>query len=96
MAWQRTGPSTPATICPPGGPLRAFRVFRDRFAQPICRTDYRETTPEIATPVTGLFLTDSCQLHPHDRTISGAFELSSEAARLALERVGARGSHVEA
>jgi protoporphyrinogen oxidase len=75
--------------------VRYWQVFRDRFAQPICRTDYRETTPEVRTPVTGLYLTDSCQLHPHDRTISGAFELGNEAARLALERVGSRGSHVE-
>ena len=58
-------------------------VFRDRFAQPICLTDYRTTTPSIQTPVANLFLTDSCQLHPHDRTISGSFGLGLEAARRA-------------
>jgi protoporphyrinogen oxidase len=58
-------------------------VFRDRYAQPICLTDYRTTTPTIATPIPNLFLTDSCQLHPHDRTISGSFGLGLEAARLA-------------
>ncbi|MBI3932564.1 MAG: NAD(P)/FAD-dependent oxidoreductase [Acidobacteria bacterium] len=67
-------------------------VFRDRYAQPICLTDYRTTTPEIRTPVPNLFLTDSCQLHPHDRTISGSFGLGLEAARLATEALGeARG-----
>ena len=35
-----------------------------------------------------LFLTDSCQLHPHDRTISGSFGLGLEAARRAA-RAGA-------
>ncbi len=59
-------------------------VFRDRFAQPICLTDYRATTPSVQTPVPNLFLTDSCQLHPHDRTISGSFGLGLEAARRAL------------
>jgi protoporphyrinogen oxidase len=59
-------------------------VFRDRFAQPICLTDYRRTTPSVQTPVENLFLTDSCQLHPHDRTISGSFGLGLEAARRAL------------
>ena len=59
-------------------------VFRDRFAQPICLTDYRTTTPAYATPAPNLFLTDSCQLHPHDRSISGAFGLGLDAARLAL------------
>jgi protoporphyrinogen oxidase len=67
--------------------IRFAAVFRDRFAQPICLTDYRATTPEIATPAGNLFLTDSCQLHPHDRSISGAFGLGLEAARLALRSV---------
>jgi protoporphyrinogen oxidase len=67
--------------------VKFWAVFRDRFAQPICLTDYRETTPPIATPVPNLFLTDSCQLHPHDRTISGSFGLGLEAARLALRRL---------
>ena len=64
--------------------IKFSAVFRDRFAQPICLTDYKTTTPTIQTPVANLFLTDSCQLHPHDRTISGAFGLGLEAARRAL------------
>jgi protoporphyrinogen oxidase len=63
--------------------IKYWTVFRDRYAQPICLTDYRETTPGIGTPVPNLFLTDSCQLHPHDRTISGSFSLGRAAARLA-------------
>jgi protoporphyrinogen oxidase len=63
--------------------VRFSAVFRDRFAQPICLTDYRETTPSIQTPIPNLFLTDSSQLHPHDRTISGSFGLGLEAGRLA-------------
>ena len=64
--------------------IRFSAVFRDRYAQPICLRDYRTTTPTIQTPVANLLLTDSCQLHPHDRTISGSFGLGIEAARLAL------------
>lgn len=70
--------------------VRFAAVFRDRYAQPICLTDYRATTPAHATPVPNLFLTDSCQLHPHDRSISGSFGLGLEAARLALAALGAR------
>ena len=69
--------------------IRFSAVFRDRFAQPICLTDYRTSTPEIQTPIRNLLLTDSCQLHPHDRSISGSFGLGLEAARLALRAVGA-------
>jgi protoporphyrinogen oxidase len=68
--------------------IRFHAVFRDRFAQPICLTDYRTTTPTINTPIPNLFLTDSSQLHPHDRTISGAFELGREAALLSLRAIG--------
>jgi protoporphyrinogen oxidase len=67
--------------------IRFSAVFRDRFAQPICRTDYQTTTPPFRTPIPNLFLTDSCQLHPHDRTISGSFGLGLQAARLALEEL---------
>jgi protoporphyrinogen oxidase len=64
--------------------IRFSAVFRDRYAQPICLTDYKTTTPTIQTPVPNLFLTDSCQLHPHDRTISGSFGLGLDAGRRAL------------
>lgn len=63
--------------------VKFHALFRDRHAQPICLTDYRETTPRIATPLANLFLTDSSQLHPHDRTISGSMSLGKEAARQA-------------
>ncbi len=63
--------------------VKFHALFRDRYAQPICLTDYRETTPSIATPLANLFVTDSSQLHPHDRTISGSMSLGKEAARLA-------------
>ena len=63
-------------------------VFRDRYAQPICLTDYRQTTPAFTTPVKGLYLTDSCQLHPHDRSISGSFGLGRQAAEQALAALG--------
>jgi protoporphyrinogen oxidase len=70
--------------------VRFSAVFRDRYAQPICRTDYRTSTPGFATPVSNLFLTDSCQLHPHDRSISGSFGLGKQAARLAAAAVAGR------
>jgi len=64
--------------------VKFYAVFRERFAQPLCLTDYRTTTPTVSTPIPNLFLTDSCQLHPHDRTISGSLGLGLEAGRLAL------------
>jgi protoporphyrinogen oxidase len=69
--------------------VKFHAVFRDRYAQPLCLTDYRTTTPTVTTPVPNLFMTDSCQLHPHDRTISGSFGLGRRAAELALKALGA-------
>jgi protoporphyrinogen oxidase len=68
--------------------VKFHAVFRDRFAQPICLPDYRETTPRLETPVENVFLTDSSQLHPHDRTISGSMSLGVRAARLAQDALG--------
>ena len=65
--------------------VRFSAVFRDRFAQPICLTDYRDDdarpsprrcrTCSSPTPASSI---------PHDRTISGSFGLGREAARRAL------------
>jgi protoporphyrinogen oxidase len=68
--------------------IRQAIVFRDRYAQPVCLTDYLTTTPPIATPIENLFVTDSSQLHPHDRSISGALSLGRQAARGALGVLG--------
>lgn len=71
--------------------LRQSWVFRSRFAQPICEIGFSRRIPAIETPVPNLFLTDSYQLHPHDRTISNSTFLGSEAARLILARARREG-----
>ena len=47
------------------------RVFRDRYAQAICTTNFSQRIPPVRSPVSGLLMTDSTQLYPSDRTISG-------------------------
>lgn len=71
--------------------VRQSWVFRSRFAQPICETGFSRRIPAMETPVPNLFLTDSYQLHPHDRTISNSTFLGSEAARLILARARSEG-----
>jgi protoporphyrinogen oxidase len=56
-------------------------VHKDAFAQPICEVGFAAKSPAIHTPVPNLFLTDSYQLHPHDRAISFSIDLATEAAR---------------
>jgi protoporphyrinogen oxidase len=61
-----------------------YWVHRDRFAQPICEIGFSQRIPSMQTPVRNLFLTDSYQLHPHDRSISDSTALGQNAARLML------------
>ncbi|HVM94740.1 MAG TPA: NAD(P)/FAD-dependent oxidoreductase [Candidatus Acidoferrales bacterium] len=60
----------------------AYRVFRERYAQAICTTNFAQRIPPVRAPIKGLFLTDSTQLYPSDRTISGMF---GQAKRVAKE-----------
>ncbi len=52
--------------------VRQYWVHRDRFAQPICDLGFSAKTPGMQTPIPNLFLTDSYQLHPDDRTIANS------------------------
>ena len=65
-----------------------YRVFRDRFAQAICTTNFAQRIPPMQPPIRGLFLTDSTQLYPSDRTISGMFGQAKKVAALVAECEG--------
>lgn len=67
------GPAAASTIA-------GVRVFRDRYAQAVCRPHFSRLVPPLRGPVTGLYLTDSTQLYPADRTISGMFDLAEKLA----------------
>jgi len=64
--------------------ISSRHVFRDRYAQPICEVGFSPLMPAIKTPVKGLYMTDSSQLHPDDRTVSNSIDLGRKAARLIL------------
>lgn len=68
--------------------VQNYWVHRDRFAQPICETGFSKHIPPIQTPVVGLYMTDSYQLHPDDRTVSGSTSLGKKAAKLILQQWG--------
>ena len=65
--------------------VKASWVHRERWTQPVCRRGFTAHVPDIRTSVRGLYLTDSYQLHPHDRAISFSTDLGRTAARLVLE-----------
>jgi protoporphyrinogen oxidase len=59
-----------------------YAVSRDPFAQVICREGFAEQVPAHTTPIQGLYLIDSSQLYPSDRTISGTMGLAHRVAAL--------------
>lgn len=62
--------------------IAGVRVFRDRYAQAVCRRNFSRSVPDLRGPYPRLYLTDSTQLYPADRTISGMFGLAQDLARL--------------
>jgi protoporphyrinogen oxidase len=60
--------------------IQGWRVFRDPYAQAICGTNFSEMVPDQKTPVDGLYMIDSAQLYPSDRTISGMIGLGKTLA----------------
>jgi protoporphyrinogen oxidase len=71
--------------------IREYNVSRDEYAQPVCEVGFSKHKPGIETPVRGLYLTDSCQLHPDDRTVSSSIGLGRRVAQLVLGSKRAEG-----
>lgn len=57
-------------------------VSRDPYAQVVCPAGFAERVPGHRTPVPGLYLIESSQLFPSDRTISGTLDLARNVAEL--------------
>jgi protoporphyrinogen oxidase len=62
--------------------IEECKIFREPHAQAICAVGFASLVPDHRTPVTGLYLTDSSQNYPEDRTISAAIRLGRRVAKL--------------
>lgn len=63
------------------------RVFRDTNAQAVCRVGFSEVIPMMRTPIRGLYITDSAQYYPEDRTLSASVRLGERVALLTQQDV---------
>jgi protoporphyrinogen oxidase len=68
-----------------------YRVFRDAYAQAICTTNFARRIPPVRSRIRGLLVTDSTQLYPSDRTISGMLGQARKVAALVNEADEERG-----
>lgn len=57
-----------------------WRVFRTAHAQAVCTTNFLELVPAVRSPIKGLYVSDSAQFYPEDRSLSAAVRLGGRAA----------------
>jgi protoporphyrinogen oxidase len=62
-----------------------YFVFRETHAQAICHRDFARRVPGHQTPVRNLYITDSVQFYPEDRTMSAAIRLGRRVAKMTAE-----------
>ena len=62
-----------------------FFVARAPYAQAVCTTNFAAMRPEHRSPIKGLYVTDSTQFYPEDRTLSAAIEQGRKAAAFCVE-----------
>lgn len=64
--------------------VKEYHVFRAPYAQPVFTTNFIDLMPAHRTPIGGLYVTDSTQFYPEDRTISQAICQGRKAAALIM------------
>jgi protoporphyrinogen oxidase len=69
--------------------VKEYHVFRAPHAQPIFSTNFVQLMPAHRTPVRGLYVTDSTQFYPEDRTISQAIRQGRRVAAMIVADAGA-------
>ncbi len=62
--------------------VKASRVSRYDYAQPICSSDFYNQLPAIKTPIEGLLIADTSYYYPEDRSISESVQLGKSLAKL--------------
>ncbi len=55
-----------------------IKISRYRFAQPVCRPNFRSMLPEIQLPAAGLFAADTSYYYPEDRSMSESIRVAGE------------------
>jgi protoporphyrinogen oxidase len=64
--------------------IKEWHVFRAPYAQPVFVTDFAARMPSHRSSIRGLYVTDSTQFYPEDRTISAAIAQGRHAAALVV------------
>ena len=68
--------------------VKNWWVSRDLYAQATCSVGFMDIMPDHTTPVQGLYITDSSQYYPEDRTVSASVRLGRQVSSLIIDKVG--------
>jgi len=60
--------------------IRATKVARLRYGQPICEPGFAAKIPPVQTPIKGLQIADTCYYYPEDRGIAESVRLGQQMA----------------
>jgi protoporphyrinogen oxidase len=60
--------------------IRATKVARLRYGQPICEPNFATKIPPVQTPIAGLQIADTCYYYPEDRGIAESVRLGRQMA----------------
>lgn len=64
-----------------------FRVWNERFSQPVIDQGYSQKIPSFQTPVKGLYLSSMAQIYPEDRGTNYAVREGREAGRKIVKMI---------
>ncbi len=73
------------------GDIKATKVARLRYGQPVCEPGFAEKLPPVQTPIEGLQVADTCFYYPEDRGIAESLRLGQQMA----ERLGEASAGVQ-
>ena len=62
--------------------IRATKVARLRYGQPVCEPDFGKKIPPVQTPIQGLQIADTCYYYPEDRGIAESVRLGQQMAQV--------------
>ena len=60
--------------------IRATKVARLRYGQPVCEPGFGAKIPPVQTPIKGLQIADTCYYYPEDRGIAESVRLGQQMA----------------
>ena len=64
--------------------IKTSYLFRDMYATPIYSTNYAQRKPDYYTPIKNLYLANTSQIYPEDRTMNNCVGIGNKVAEIVM------------